>query len=69
MQSLKNHMCQPRRIYPEKLSSNIDRENEIFSDKSKFKKYLSMNLDLQKVLQRKLKYKKNNYTQEYMGNT
>jgi hypothetical protein len=37
MQTLREHKCQPSLLYPTKLSINIDRENNIFQGKTKFK--------------------------------
>jgi hypothetical protein len=37
LQSLRDHICQPRLLYPAKLSITIDRENKISYDKTKFK--------------------------------
>jgi hypothetical protein len=34
--TLRNQRCQPRLLYPAKLSITIDRENKIFYDKTKF---------------------------------
>ena len=41
IQTLKEHKCQPRLLYPAKLSINIDGENKIFHNKTKFTQYLS----------------------------
>jgi hypothetical protein len=54
MQILREHKCQPRLLYPAKLSINIDGENKIFQDKTKFKQYLSTNPALQRILEGKL---------------
>jgi hypothetical protein len=54
MQTLREHKCQPRLLYPEKLSINIEAENKIFQDKTKFKQYLSTNPALQKIPEEKL---------------
>jgi hypothetical protein len=35
-QTLREHKCQPRLLYPAKLPIAIDRENKIFHDKSEF---------------------------------
>jgi hypothetical protein len=43
MQTLREHKCQPRVLYPAKFSINIDGENKISQDKTKFKQYLSTN--------------------------
>ena len=39
-QCLREHKCQPRQLYPAKLSSIIDGEAKISHDKTKFKQYL-----------------------------
>jgi hypothetical protein len=36
IQTLREHKCQPRLLYPEKLSINIDGETKLFHDKPKF---------------------------------
>jgi hypothetical protein len=36
IQTLREHKCQPRLLYPTKLSITIDRENKIVHDKTKF---------------------------------
>ena len=64
MQTLREHKCQPRLLYPAKLSINIDRETKIFQDKTKFKQYLSTNSTLQRILEEKLQYKEGTYTKE-----
>jgi hypothetical protein len=43
IQTLREHKCQPRLLYPAKLSVIIDRETKIFQDKTKFTQYLSRN--------------------------
>ena len=43
MQTLREHKCQPRLVYPAKLSINTEGENKTFQDKTKFKQYLSTN--------------------------
>jgi hypothetical protein len=50
---LGDHKCQPILLYQGKLSIAIDGENKTFHDKTKFKHYLSINADLQKVLEGK----------------
>ena len=40
MQNLREQECQPRLLYPAKFSINIDGENKIFQDKTKFNQYL-----------------------------
>jgi hypothetical protein len=59
-----NTKCQPRLLYSAKLSINLDQENKIFYDKTKFTKYLSINPALQRTLDGKDKHKEGNYTLE-----
>lgn len=68
LQTLRDHRCQARLLYPAKLSITIDGENKIFHDKNKFKQYLSTNPALQKVLEGKLHPKGSSYNQNYPGN-
>jgi hypothetical protein len=67
MQSLKVSTCQPRLLYPEKLSITIDGENKTSKGKSKFKQYLCINLPLQKIAEGKLQPKEDNCIQENTG--
>ena len=60
IQKLREHKCQPRLLYPAKLSITIDGENRVFHDKTKFTQYLSMNPVLQRVTEKK-KYKDGNH--------
>jgi hypothetical protein len=46
LQNLRDHRCQPRLMYLEKLPITIDGETRIIHDNTKFKQYLSMNQDL-----------------------
>jgi hypothetical protein len=64
IQTLKEHKCQPRLLYPEKLSITTDGETKIFHDKTKFAQYLSTNPALQKIIDGKLQHKEGNYTLE-----
>jgi hypothetical protein len=64
MQTLKEHKCQPRLLYPAKLSITIDGETKVFHDKNKFTQYLSMNPVLQKIIKGKLQHKEGNNTLE-----
>ena len=64
IQTLREHKCQPRLLYPAKLSINIDGENKIFQDKTKFKQCLSTNPALQRTLKGKLQHKDGNYALE-----
>jgi hypothetical protein len=43
IQTLREHKCQPRLLYPAKLSITIVGEAKIFYDKTKFTQYLSTN--------------------------
>jgi hypothetical protein len=61
-QKQKQNKCQPRILYPAKLSISIDRETKIFHDKPKFKYYLSTNP--QRIIKGKLQHKEGNYTEE-----
>jgi hypothetical protein len=62
MQTLREHKCQPRLLFPGKLSITIDRENKIFQDRTKFKQYLSTNPALRRIISRKRQYKEGKYT-------
>ena len=48
MQTQREQKCQPRLLYPTKLSITIAGENKIFHDKTKFTQYLSTNPALQR---------------------
>jgi len=58
--TLREHKCQPRLLYPAKLSTNKDGETKIFHDKTKFTQYLSTNPALQRIIDGK--HKERNYT-------
>jgi hypothetical protein len=64
IQTLREYKCQPRILYPAKLSITIDGETKVFHDKTKFTQYLSINPALQRVIKRKLQHKDGNYTLE-----
>ena len=64
IQTLREHKCQPRLLYPAKLSITIDGETKVFHDKNKFTQYLSMNPVLQKIIKGKLQHKEGNNTLE-----
>ena len=53
MQILREHKCQPRLLYPAKLSITIDRETKVFHGKTKFTPYLYMNPALQRIITEK----------------
>jgi hypothetical protein len=56
--------CQPRLLYPAKLSITIDGENKIFHDKTKFIQYLSTNPAFPRIIDGKHQHKEGNYTLE-----
>jgi len=64
IQTLREHKCQPRLLYPAKLSINIDGETKIFHDINKFTQYLSTKSALQRIIDEKLQHKEENYTLE-----
>jgi hypothetical protein len=49
---------------PSKLSIAIDGETRVFHDKTKFTKYVSINLALQRIINGNLQCKEENYTLE-----
>jgi hypothetical protein len=57
MHALREHKCQPRLLYPTKLSITIDEENNVFHDKTKSTQYLSTNPALQRIIKGKLPHK------------
>jgi hypothetical protein len=64
MQTLREDNCQPRLLYPPKLSITVDGETKVFHDKTKFTQYLSVNPALQRKIQGKHQHKDGNYTLE-----
>jgi hypothetical protein len=50
IQTLREHKCLPRLLYPAKLSITIDGENKIFHGKTKFIQYLSINPALHRII-------------------
>jgi hypothetical protein len=64
IQKLREHKCQPRLLYPAKLSITIDGETKVFHDKTKFTHYLSTNPALQKIITEKKQYKDGNHALE-----
>jgi hypothetical protein len=53
IQTLREDKCQPRLLYPAKLSITIEGENKVFHNKTKFTHYLSMNPELQRIITEK----------------
>jgi hypothetical protein len=62
--TLREHKCQLKLLYPEKLSITIDGETKIFHDKNKFTQYLSRNPALQRIIDERYQHKERNYTLE-----
>ena len=59
-QTLREHKCQPRLLYPEKFSITIEGETKVFQDKTKFTQYLSTKQALQSIIKGKLQDKEGN---------
>jgi hypothetical protein len=70
IQTLREHKCQPKLLYPGKLLITIDGETKVFHDKTKFTQYLSTNQALteknktNKQKKKKKQYEDRNYTLE-----
>jgi hypothetical protein len=65
IQTLRQHKCQPRLLYPAKLSITIDEETKVFNDKTKFTHHLSTDPALQRIItEKKKKYKDGNHALE-----
>jgi hypothetical protein len=64
LQTLRECKCQPRLLYPTKLSITIDRETKVFHEKTKFTQYLSTNSALQRIIKGKHQHKDGNCTLE-----
>jgi hypothetical protein len=58
IQTLREHKCQLRLLYPAKLSITIEGESKGFHDKTKFT-HLSTNTALQRLISRKLHHEGN----------
>jgi hypothetical protein len=58
--AIREHKCQARLLYSDKLSITIDGETKVFHNKTKFTQYLFMNTDLQRIITEKHKYKDRN---------
>jgi len=68
IQTLREHKCQPRLLYPAKLLINIDGETKIFLDRIKFTQYLSANPAVQRIINSKAQHKEASYTIEKARN-
>jgi hypothetical protein len=64
IQTIREHICQPRLLYPAKLSINLDGETKVFHEKTKFTQYLSKNLVLQRIIKGKYQHKDGKCTLE-----
>jgi hypothetical protein len=64
IQTLRKQKCQPRLLYPTKLSITRDGETKVFYDKTKFTQYLSRNPALQRIIKGKHQNKDRKYTLE-----
>jgi len=64
IQTLREHKCQPRILYPAKLSITLDGETKVFHNKTKFTHYLSTNPVLQTIITEKNQYKDGNHILE-----
>jgi hypothetical protein len=62
IQTIREHKCQPRLLYPAKLSITVDGETKVFHKETKFTHYLSKNPALQRIITEKNQYKDGNYT-------
>jgi hypothetical protein len=56
IQTLRENKCQPRLLYPAKLSFTIDGENKIVHDKTKSTQSLPTNPALQRIIDGKHQY-------------
>jgi hypothetical protein len=64
IQTLREHKCQLRLLYPAKLSITIVGEIKVFHDKTKFTQYLFTNPAHRRTTKGKLKHKERNYALE-----
>jgi hypothetical protein len=66
IQTLREHKCKPRLLYPVKLSITINGETKVFHYKTKFTHCLSTNQALQRIITKeknKTKQKNNTRTE------
>jgi hypothetical protein len=64
METLREHKCQPRLVYPAKLLITVDGQTKTFHDKTKFTQYLSMNPPIKMIIKGKLQHREENYSLE-----
>jgi hypothetical protein len=64
IQTLREHKCQPRLLYPTKLSITIYGETKVFHNKTKFTHSLSTNPALQRIMTEKYQYKDKKHTRK-----
>ena len=64
IQTLREHKCQPRLLYPAKLSITLDGKTKVFHDRTKSTHYLSTNPALQRIITEKNQYKEGNHVLE-----
>jgi hypothetical protein len=64
IQTLREHKCHSRLLYRAKLSITIDRETELFHNKTKFTQYSVENPALQRIINGKLQHREGNYALE-----
>ena len=60
IKTLREHKCEPRLLYPAKLSITIDGETKVFYDKTKFTHYFYRNPALQRIITEKQNKTKQN---------
>jgi hypothetical protein len=58
IETLREHKCQPRLLYPAKISITIDEETKIFHDITKFTQYFLINPALQSIIDGKHQHKR-----------
>jgi hypothetical protein len=61
VQTLREHKCQHRLLYPAKLSITIDGETKVFHDITKFTHYLFKNPAFQRIITEKNQNKDGNH--------
>jgi hypothetical protein len=60
IQTVREHKCQTRLLYPAKLPITIGVETKVFHDKTNFTQYLFKNPTLQRIRKGKLQHKDRN---------